>query len=560
MAESGQVLRTTVDDLNRVAQLISGNCVSDMRLELSQLNIQILNKQKRMEDLKAHEKVMKALIYNNAEQYQIAVAGENTQVDPLQSYRFSPIAPNPDQGIASAKFKIYSSAHRVVELESEINKINNDIMSLQAQIRGYKKASAQLQAALDATTQNQSTSYQNTSVGKTSPPTPADIQKDKLAKARTFDLLYLQQLSSQYASYSTATTLSNLSSGVVGQRGYPDEVKLPNTMLNIRSKFWSVGQRFQDNTGASTQINFVQGPDALNFDDPGSGPNQAILNKWVGILRKVGQNVKITPDVEEFNNFTKSIATNTSVSEGIERSPDSALAASNSMAVQTQSYPATAMSLGPAYLGSYVGSSTYEMAKKNYKKKQMQYSSLPVCPNATPTPVTPTEQKEKNAQALNDNFIEAGQQTFLAAYKSAQAFQTKENSAPPLPDGAPSWVIQFNNMYGGSAFTGQILYPVVAVGTMAYIPQYSATITKTRGPKYALTLASTPTFNGTTTDLTPPKYKGPSYILGDYTYQLWSDTTFSSPIASTSTESESESTTTEETGTTVPIGQNIPVT
>jgi hypothetical protein len=561
MAESGQILRTTVDDLNRVAQLISGNCVSDMRLELSQLNIQILNKQKRMEGLKAHEKVIKALIYNNAEQYQIAVAGENTQVDPLQSYRFSPIAPNPNQGIASAKFKIYSSAHRVVELESEINRINNDVMSLQAQIRSYKKSSAQLQAALDATAQNQSTSYQNTSVGKTSPPTPADIQKDKLVKARTFDLLYLQQLSSQYASYSTATTLSNLSSGVVGQRGYPDEVKLPGTMLNIRSKFWSVGQRFQDNTGASTQINFVQGPDALNFDDPGSGPNQAILNKWVGILRKVGQNVKITPDVEEFNNFNKSIATNSSVSEGIERSPDSALAASNSMAVQTQSYPATAMSLGPAYIGSYAVSTTYEMAKKAYKKKQMQFSSLPVCPNATPTPVTPTEQKEKNAQALNDNFIEAGQEAFSTALNKTIALQTKENLVPPLPDGAPSWAIQFNNMYGGSASTGQILYPVVAIGTPVYVVQIPVTVTKIKGSdsKYALSLASTPTFNGATTVLTPPKYQGPSYILGDYTYQLWSDTTFSSPPSSTSTESESTSTT-EETGTTVPIGQNIPVT
>jgi hypothetical protein len=539
MAESGQILQTSVDDLNRVAQLISGNCVSDMRLELSQLNTQILNKQKRMEGLKAHEKVTKALIYNNAEQYQIAVAGENTQVDPLQSYRFSPMSVNPDQGIASAKFKIYSSAHRVVELESEINKINNDIMSLQAQIRSYKKASVQLQTALDTATQNQSTSYRDTSVGKASSPTPADIQKDKLVKSRTFDLLYLQQLGSQYASYSTATTLSNLSSGAVGQRGYPDEAKLPDTMLNIRSKFWSIGQRFQDNTGALTQINFVQGPDALNFDDPGCGPNHAILNRWVGILRNVGQSVKITPDVAEFNNFTKSIATNTTVSEGIERSPDPSLPASNSMAVQTQSYPATAASLGPAYIGSNAMSSTYEMAKKNYKKKQMQFSSLPVCPKATPTPVTPTEQKEKNAQVLDDVFVEAGQVAFLTALNNAIALQIKENSAPPLPYGAPSWVVQFNNLYG-SAYTGQILYPVVAVGTPAYIVQFPATVTKTTGSdstKYGLSLASTPSITTSatsgsdstkkTSSMVPPKYRLGQYTLGIYNYQLWSDTTSS---------------------------------
>ena len=71
MAESGQVLQTTTTDLNRVAQLIAGNSLSNMRLEQTRLNLRILKNQKRLNELRAHENMVKARIYNNTEQAQI---------------------------------------------------------------------------------------------------------------------------------------------------------------------------------------------------------------------------------------------------------------------------------------------------------------------------------------------------------------------------------------------------------------------------------------------------------------------------------------------------------
>jgi hypothetical protein len=358
------------------------------------------------------------------------------------------------------------------------------------------------------------------------------MQKDKLAKARIADLLYLQQLSVLYLGYSTNTNLTNLISGTgASQRGFPDEAKLPQTLISIRKKFWAVGQRFQDNTGSITDINFVEGTDALNFDDPGSKANQIILDGWVSVLRDVGENSKITPDVSDFINDNKSIINNSAVSEGIERRPDPTLPASSSMNVQTQSYPATALSLGPGiYVGVYAVSNTTDMVKKWYKKRQEQYIPLPRCPNVVITPATQTEQNEKNAQQLNQSVIEAGQQAFSTALEKAKALQTKENAVTPLPDGAPDWAVQFNNLYGSSAYVGQISYPIIAVGTIG-LPQFPATVTKTSGsdPSYGKTLASTSNaFSDTTTaSLTPPKYRLDQYTLGVYTYQLWSDTTYS---------------------------------
>jgi predicted nucleic acid-binding Zn-ribbon protein len=539
MAESGQIFQTTTDDLNRVAQLIAGNSVSNMRLEQTRINLRILKNQKRLNDLRAHENTLKARIYNNVDQAEIQAnlaAGQGTQAIPLQAYRFGPITPNPNHEIATAKFKAYSSMYGVSQLDSSINESNSLIMALQAQIRNDKNALTQLQDAINTATQNQPTNYQETSIGKALPPSTADMQKDKLAKARIADLLYLQQLSVLYLGYSTNTNLTNLISGTgASQRGFPDEAKLPQTLISIRKKFWAVGQRFQDNTGSITDINFVEGTDALNFDDPGSKANQIILDGWVSVLRDVGENSKITPDVSDFINDNKSIINNSAVSENIERRPDPTLPASSSMNVQTQSYPATALSLGSfgvIYVGSYSISNTTDMVKKWYKKRQEQYIPLPRCPNVAITPATQTEQNEKNAQQLNQSVIEAGQQAFSTALKKAKAFRQKrpENSVTPLPDGAPDWAVQFNNLYGSSAYVGQISYPIIAIGAIG-LPQFPATVTKTSGsdPSYGITLASTSNaFSDTTqASLTPPKYRLDQYTLGVYMYQLWSDTTYS---------------------------------
>ena len=525
MAESGQIFQTTTDDLNRVAQLIAGNSVSNMRLEQTRLNVSILKNQKRLSDLRKHENILKAQIYNNVEQSEIQAslaAGIGTQVDPLQSYRFGPIAPTPNQEIATAKFKAYSSMYGVAQKDSSINELNNQIMTLQSQIRDDKNAFVQLQEAINAATQSQSNNYQETSVGKALLPSTTDMQKDKLVKSRLFSLFVLQQLSSLYLNYST-----NIA---VPQRGFPDEAKLPQTMLDMRAKFWSIGQRFQDKTGAATDINFVQGTDALNFDDPGSSSNQVILNKWVSILRNVGVNNKVTPDVSDFINDNVSIINNSAVSEGIERRPDPTLPASNSMNVQTQSYPATALGMG-IYIGSFSISNTTDMVKKWYRKRQEQYIPLPRCPNVTITPATKTELEEKNAQQLNQSVIDAGQQAFVSALEKAKALQAKENAVTPLPAGAPDWVVQFNNLYGSSAYVGQISYPIIAIGAVGY-PQFPATVTKTKGsdPSYGVTLASTTVTFSDSAAVTriPPKYRLSQYILGNSNYQLWSDTTFSS--------------------------------
>ena len=536
MAESGQILQTTTADLNRVAQLVAGNTVSNMRLEQTRLNLRILKNQKRLNELRAHENLVKARIYNNIEQAQIQVAGQNTQVAPLSSYRPSDIAPTPNQGIATAKFRAYSSIYGVSQLDSAINDINNQIMTLQAQIRKDKNSYTELQEAINTATQNQPTSFKNTSIGRAILPAPSDLQKDKLTKSRTYDVILLQQLSLLFLNYSSSTTLDTLTANTPSPRGFPDEAKLPKTMIIFRAKFWSVGQRFQDNTGAPTDMNFVQGPDMLNFDDPGSTQNQVVLNKWVDILRDVGENTKITESVQDFISRTIAIASDSAVSKGTERTPDPTLSASNSLNQQTQSYPATAMFFGGLYLGSFdPGISTVtEMVKKWWGKQQEQYIPLPRCPDIKITPSTPTELKEVNAEALDQSLISAGQQSFYSAFQKVKALQVKENSATPLPAGAPDWAVQFNNLYGRTAKTGQILYPIVAPGTTGYIPQISATVTvaPASNPNYGLYLASTPGNYDNTRQTVAPSYLLDSYAYGPTPsltiYQLWSDTTVSS--------------------------------
>ena len=455
---------------------------------------------------------------------------------PLSSYRPSDVAPTPNQGIATTKFKAYSSIYGIIQLDSAVNDINNQIMTLQAQIRKDKNAYSELQNAVNTATQNQATSFKNTSLGRAILPAPSDLQKDKLIKSRTYDVILLQQLSFLFLNYSSSTTLDTLASNMPSPRGFPDEVKLPQTMINVRTKFWSVGQRFQDNTGAPTDMNFVQGPDMLDFNDPGNTQNQIVLNKWVNVLRDVGENTKITEVVQEFINDTVAIASNSAVSEGVERTPDPALPANNSLNLQTKSYPATALFFGRNYLGSFdPGISTVTaMVKKWWKKQQEQYIPLPRCPDIKITPSTPTELKEVNAEALNQSLISAGQQTFLSALQKAKALQKKENSVASLPAGAPDWVVQFNTLYGNTAKTGQILYPIVATGTVGYIPQVSATVTVVpdSNPNYGLYLASTPGIYNNTRQTVAPGYLLDSYAYGPTpsltVYQLWSDTTVSS--------------------------------
>jgi hypothetical protein len=486
MAESAQVLQTTTSDLNRVAQFIAGNTVSNMRLEQTRINKRILINQDRLLRLRSNENLIKARIYNNVDQAEIQsnlAAGANTQVDPSQAMRVPSIAPTPDRGIATAKFKAYTSMYGIAQLDAEINRVNNDVMTVQAQIRSDQKALIQIQAAIDTAIQNKPKSFLDSALGRVVLPSAEDLQKDKLAKSRIYNLVFLQQLSTLYLNYTTSATLTKIEgtsetqTALQLQRGFPDEVKLPETLISIRSKFWAHGQQFQDNTGSDTDINFVRGSDALNFDDPGSDQNIVVLDKWVSILRNVGKNTKITTDVAQFIKDNVVITNNTTVSEGIERKPDPTLSTSNSMNIRTQSYPATAVALGPLYIGSFEIPSITESVRKWWKTKQTQYTPLPACPNVVITPATNTDLKTRNAEAANQALINAGQSAFEDALVSAHILQLQTHVKNTLPSDAPDWVIQFNTLFNTN-YVGQIAYPLITENTTTYFPQYQATITR----------------------------------------------------------------------------------
>jgi hypothetical protein len=434
MAENSSVLQTTQDDLNRLSSLLVGNSVTNLRIGFNKIQRRILDYQDRLTKLMANEAIVKFRNYNNITQAQIEsqyVAGRGTTATPQQSFAYSTVTTNPDQNIAAERFKQLSQANGTLQIEVEHSKINAEIMMVQAQIRAYQAELEVFQNLLNTAQQNQPTNFINQTFGRVISPTSDDLVKDQIAKTRISNLTTLLQLSQSYADLTTDPN--------TGNRAYPDEAKLPKNLITYRQIFWGLVQQFSE---------FVSGENKLDTGDPGNDANLAILQDQLSISRGVGQNVKTTADVNSSIKNTQMIANSTALSEGVSRKPDPILSTSNSMREQTDSYPVTAVHLGPLYIGSFEIPTLNSCVSKWFKIKSAQHFDLPTCPNVPLPSPTSTDQKDSSAEIVAKATQQAGLQTYQSALALAQQFQSKANSVSSLPPDAPTWVIYYNRLYG----------------------------------------------------------------------------------------------------------------
>ena len=463
MSETSSITVTSKDDIERVNTLVASNSVSSLRIALSKIQRRIMILESRLIELNANEKIIKANIYANADQNNLDtryLAGINTQVNPVQSYGYSSITVDPDRSVGSNKFNTYSRTPGIVALDAEINRINKDINATMTTLEKYRNQQTLLQNSLASAQQKKSQNIAN-KIGRAIAPSPEDLIKDQIAKSRIANLLLIQGLATTYNNFSTDPETQ--------QRAYPDEVKLPETLLKLRQTFWASANQFHDDIApsptppsVSASINFVdpQSPDKLNFDDPGDPSNLDIIAMKLALLKPVGVNNKLPADVDQFIKDNMVVTNDSVVSRGIDRKNDPVLLSSNSLRTQTASYPAVALSLGNNYIGSFQIPSLNAAIKKWWKKKNSTFSPLPLCPNIpTPSP-TVTDSKETAAAITQKAVIDQGAALFNEALQKAVEQQEALNTikVSDLPSNAPQWVIIYTRLYGegtpGAGSTG----------------------------------------------------------------------------------------------------------
>jgi hypothetical protein len=485
----------------------------------------------RVVELSSNENIIKARIYANADQADLDLkykAGINTQVNPVQSFAYDAVVANPDHSVNSNKFNIYSQTPGVRALDAEINRINKDLSATMKTLDTYRKELIIIQDALIVTQQKQSQNIFN-KIGKAIAPGPEDLIKDQIVKSRIANVLLLQGLATTYNNFSTDPETQ--------QRAYPDEVKLPETLLKIRQTFWATANQFHDPfvqsspPVISSSINFIdpKSPDKLNFDDPGDPSNIDTIAKKLKLLRPVAYNDKLTSDVDQFIKDNAVVTNDSFVSRGIDRRSGSVLLTSNSLRSQTESYPAVALSLGKNYIGSFEIPSINAAIKKWWKKKNATFSSLPLCPNIpTPSP-TDTEAKQTAAEVAQEDYFNKGAVSYRTALKKAvtQAQAINSIRVSDLPPNAPHWVANYVSRYGDSGVSGAIMWTgdpfivsraidknlpvaIIAAQKAFYTPKSSST---------PASLAGTPAIPATATSPGRPAVPGIANIVNQWAYR-----------------------------------------
>lgn len=462
MPENNQVLFTNLEDIERMKTLVTGSQTRNLRAILTKINRRILIFERRLVELYNNESIVKARIYNNVDLIEIESkypAGKNTKVEPQQSFQYQAITIDPHHSVSYDKNRLYALGEGVKEFDSELAKINNDIQTIQSIINGYKKSRDAINERLEkaAKEKEEKKNLVNKTLEKVLPPTPEDMKADEIARSRSANMLLLYRVSLSYESMSINPE--------TGARGFTDEKIVPNNLATLRQVFWAHAQQFSE---------FLEGEDKLDFNDPGSIKNQLILSEAVGNERYTAKNTKTSLDVDSYIKDLENVANNTTISKGIERKPDPELPVSDSLRLQTVSYPAVAMRLGDAYIGSFELPTFTESLKKWWKNKNSQlYYNLPVCPNKPTDLDTSTDTKQESQEDQQAIIAAEGAKIYEDALKAAQAYQEEQQTAKigDLPDAAPDWVRDFARMYGEGT-RGIISYmerqSTVTKGTGAY--------------------------------------------------------------------------------------------
>jgi len=453
MAPNNQITKTTIEDVKRFNQLIVGSSVRNLRILKEQVERRIVIYERRLIELYNNEYLVKARIINNADTITITnkfAAGINTQVEPVQSFRGTSIDPDPHRSYAFNKYTISRTKEGITVLDSELNRINNEIQMIQAQLREYEKVKQDIDKKLDEAEEKEKTNLYDKTYARVIPPTRADLEKEKIAQARIANILLLQRIALTYQGYTVNEK---------GETKYPDEKMLPEDLQTLRQLFWAHAQ--SESLVYKTKTSEKPLYSVLNFDNPGDTNNLEILDSIASAERTTGLNTKTDIQVDRFVRDVLSTANDPLISQGIERKSDVPLALANSVRERTKSYPIAMGRLGDFYLGSFELPSITDSLRKRWKKKNEKlYKGLPTCPNVDKSGLaTTTDRKEMIAQAITEATRSAGEARYRDSLINAQNFINEQIEARigDLPEDAPDWVSAYLKLHG-DARRGLITY------------------------------------------------------------------------------------------------------
>ncbi len=487
MPANNQILRTTDGDIERLNQLVVSTTVRNLRVLKERVERRIVIFERRLVDLYSNEKLVKARILNNAVASEIDskyAAGLNTQVKAIQSFKNQLFAPDPHRSYAYNKHKIYATIPGITELDAELNRVNNEIQMVMAQVSHFKKTLANIDKRLDDGDEKEKTNLLDKTFGRVLPPTRADLEKDKIARARINNIFLLQKLAVQYFQL-TLDPYTNTTK-------YPDEAKLPRDLQVMRQVFYAHAQSkglmvTNAESGETQPLSEV-----LNFEDPGDTGNIQILDRMLAAERVAGRNTRTTTQIDQFVKDTLALANDPYISAGIERKTESGLAADNSVRAQTESYPAAAMALGDHYIGSFELPDITKGLRKWWKgKNEKLYKGLPTCPNVDKSEFETSTDAKESAKEVQDELTKAqGELAYRDAIGKAQAFIEEElaKKLGGLPSDAPEWVTVYVTAYE-DGYRGSFTYEGTQhVGTRATDTDedISAEIARRYGPSGSL--------------------------------------------------------------------------
>lgn len=448
MSGENQVLQTTKDDLNRIKEAIYGNSVRNMRRALGKVQRRIIIFERRLIELRSNESIIKSRIYNNADALFIDAnysSGKTQATEPIQSYIKVDGVSDPHQNYSYSKFNLHTTGIGVREMDAALNRVDKEIKAIQADLRRYEKLQKILKEVIEIAEAQKKKSLKNT-LGRILPPTPEDLEKDKIARARTANILVLYKIALNYKELSYVSVgVTSAIPTFVEKRLYPDEAKLPRQLKILRQIFWSHAN--------APGLQFDR-KDELTFDDPANTENLNILEAATSEGRATSRNSKISLEIDAYVKQVSTIANDPLVSEGIERKPDATLSSADSLSEKTKSYPGAVLRIGDFYLGSFEIPTFTECIKKWWKKKNADlYYGLPQCPNVTEPYSTTGDKKTEEYEVAKSEEVLAGTFLYREALDKAKTIiqEEKVKNIGDVPADAPDWVRTYAETYGSSS-------------------------------------------------------------------------------------------------------------
>ncbi len=487
MSEDSQILFTTEQDIERLDGLIVGNSVRSMRIVFNRVKRRMIIYEARLVELYRNESIIKARIYNNSDAIKIATeytAGKNKKNVAIQSFAQITVADDPHQNIMYNKFNTMTLEDGVRKLDAELNRINTEIKELEATLNLYKQKYDEIKKRFDDAEKKKDDSNK---IGKFLAPTREELVADQIAQAKTTNILLLQGISKQFRDLSTVYRHTSSETGKTVKEwleileagkvvGYPDgDRRTANQLRVYQQLFYAHGHAKGLNArvietseeGITVTEEVVPLSTLLNFDNPGDTKNLKVLEGYSETARGAARSTKkMSLKVTRYLNDVKSVVADPIISKGVEIRPDISISVSESMRVDTLSYPVSAIRIGDFYLGSFEMPTLFDTIRKNWKKKQSRmYFGLPVCPDAKPTgdEVTSTDAKEEEAQEVFEAETLAAQDLYEEKLKEAERLVEIEVQIQygDLPitgdDAAPEWVKIYVQRFG-KAGRGLIVY------------------------------------------------------------------------------------------------------